>query len=125
VSVLDQYFSIILVVAGVFTMLPLVQFVAPANGLRLLYKLDLSEPAGRLFARHWGLMAACFGGLLVYAGSHPAVRAPIVLGAMIEKAGLVGLVLADWSQPHARGLRLACVFDAACTLIFAVWFLTS
>jgi len=121
---LNEHISIVLLVTGVVTALPLLQYLFPAPALRLLYKLSPPDPAGLLFARHWGLMAACFGGLLIYASSHPEVRAPIVVAAMIEKAGLVGVIAAAWNQPHARGLRLACVFDAACTLVYAFWFLT-
>jgi hypothetical protein len=122
---LNDHISTILIVTGVITALPLLQFIFPATALRLLYKLEVRDPAGLLFARHWGLMAACFGGLLIYGSSHAEVRGPIVLAAMLEKAGLVGVVLADWSRPHARGLRLACFFDAACTLIFAAWLFSS
>jgi hypothetical protein len=122
---LNEHISIVLLVTGIVTALPLLQFLFPALALRLLYKLDLRDPAGLLFARHWGLMAACFGGLLIYASAHAEVRAPIVLAAMLEKAGLAGVILADWSRPHARGLRLACVFDAACTVVFGAWLLSS
>jgi hypothetical protein len=122
---LNEHISIVLLVTGVVTALPLLQYFFPAPALRLLYKLEVPDPAGLLFARHWGLMAACFGGLLIYASAHAEVRVPVVLAAMLEKAGLVGLVLAGWSRPHTRGLRLACVFDAACALIFATWLFSS
>jgi hypothetical protein len=122
---LDKVFPTVLLVAGILTALPLLQVVLPTQGLRLLYKLELHEPAGALFARHWGLMAACFGGLLVFASGHPEARTPIVFAAMIEKAGLAILVFAAWTKPHARGLRLAAVFDAACTVLFAAWLLSA
>jgi hypothetical protein len=121
---LERVFPTVLLVTGVITALPLLQFVLPAQGLRLLYKLELQEPAGALFARHWGLMAACFGGLLVFASSHPGARAPIVFAAMIEKAALALLIFGAWTKPHVRGLRLAAVFDAACTVLFAAWLLS-
>jgi hypothetical protein len=118
---LDKNFATVLLVTGVITALPVVQFFLPGSVLRLMYKLELREPAGLLFARHWGLMAACFGALLIYAASHPEVRAPIVAAAMVEKAGLALVIFAAWSKPHARGMRLAGAFDAACALIFAAW----
>jgi hypothetical protein len=121
---LNEHISIVLMVTGVVTALPILQYLFPAAALKLLYKLSIPDPAGLLFAQHWGLMAACFGGLLIYASGHAEVRAPIVVAAMLEKAGLVGVIAAAWNQPHGRGLRLACVFDAACTVIYAVWLFT-
>jgi hypothetical protein len=122
---LARIFPTVLLVTGIVTALPILQFVLPAPALRLLYKLELPDPAGALFARHWGLMAACFGGLLVFASGHPEARAPIVFAAMIEKAGLAILIFAAWSKPHVRGMRLAGVFDAACTVLYGAWLLSA
>ena len=116
---------VILLVTGVVTALPVLQYFFPAKALKLLHHVVPGDPAGVLFARHWGLMAGCFGGLLIYAGIHPEVRAPIVAAATIEKAGLVLLIASAWNEPHARGLRLACIFDAACTVLYAVWLFTA
>ena len=118
---IDRHIATILLVAGVITALPLLQAIAPAPVLRLMYKVELRDPAGLLFARHWGLMAACFGGLMIYAAGHPQVRGPVVAAATMEKAGLALAIFAAWNQPHARGMRLAGAFDAACTVIFAAW----
>lgn len=108
---------------GVVTALPIVQFIAPRFGLKLLFKVEVHDPAGLLFARHWGLLAFTMGGLLLYAAGHPQARYPILLAAMIEKAGLVGLIAAEWNALHTRGLRLTLAFDAACSVIFAAWLL--
>jgi hypothetical protein len=121
---LNDHISIILLVTGIVTALPILQFLAPRPVIKLMYKLEIDDPAGLLFARHWGLMAACFGGLLIYASSHEEVRMPIVAAALLEKAGLVGVIGADWNQTHAKGLRLACVFDAICVILYAVWLLS-
>jgi hypothetical protein len=120
---LASHISVVLLVIGVITALPIVQFLFPALGLKLLYKLELRDEAGLFFARHWGLLAACFGGLLVYASSHPQAREPIVLAAMLEKAGLVGTIAADWTKTHTRGMRLAAAFDGACVVVFGAWLL--
>jgi EamA domain-containing membrane protein RarD len=121
---LNEHISIILLVTGIVTALPILQFFVPKPVIKLMYKVEIDDPAGLLFARHWGLMAACFGGLLIYASSHEEVRAPVVAAALLEKAGLVGAIAAAWNEPHAKGLRLACIFDAACTIVFAVWLLS-
>ena len=120
---LSRYFPQILLFTGAVTMLPLVQFLAPAPGLRLLYKLELTDEAGRLFAQHWGLLAAAIGALLLYASGHPELQQAAVAAALVEKAALAGLIFASWSRPFAKGLRLAAVFDTACSLVYAAWLL--
>lgn len=115
------WFTPVLYATGAVTALPLLQFLAPAPALRLLYKLELAEPAGRFFARHWGLLAASMGGLLLYAAAHPEVRGPVVVAALIEKAGVVATGFAVWNEPHGRGLRLATVFDSCCIVLYGAW----
>jgi hypothetical protein len=110
----------ILLVTGIVTALPVLQFIAPGPALRLLYKLELRGETELFFARHWGLLAGAIGGLLIYASGHPA---PIVVAAMLEKAGLVGLISAGWNQPHTRGMRLVFAFDLTCTLLYGAWLL--
>ncbi len=119
---LSRTMPMILLVTGIVTALPVLQFIAPAPALRLLYKLEIRDQAGVFFARHWGLLAAAMGGLLIYASGHPEVRAPIVLAAMLEKAGLVGLISAGWSQPHTRGMKLVFAFDLTCVAVYGAWF---
>ena len=76
--------STILLVTGLVTMLPLLQFLAPAAFLKLLNKIEIKDEAGLFFARHWGMMAFVVGGLLIYAAAHPEARLPIVCAALIE-----------------------------------------
>ncbi|MGE5047646.1 MAG: hypothetical protein ACM3PC_03675 [Deltaproteobacteria bacterium] len=120
---LASHIRALLLIAGVITALPILQFLFPALALRLLYKLDLRDEAGLFFARHWGLLAACFGGLLVFASGHAEAREPIVIAAMLEKAGLVGTIAADWKKLHTRGMRLVAAFDTACVAVFGAWLL--
>ena len=120
---LSSHISAILLVTGIVTALPVLQFLAPGPAIRLLYKLDLRDEAGLFFARHWGLLAAAMGGLLIYAAGHPEVRVPIVLAAMLEKAGLVGCIAAGWSKPFMRGMRLVFAFDLTCAVLYGLWLL--
>ena len=62
--------STILLITGLVTMLPLLQFLFPAAFLKLLNKIEIKDEAGLFFARHWGMMAFIVGGLLVYAAGH-------------------------------------------------------
>jgi len=117
---IEKHIKVILVVTGLITMLPGLQFFAPDFMLQQ-QSLLVSDDAGRLFARHWGLVVFCIGALLVYAGKHPIARRPIVTAGLIQKLGLVVLLLMNWSNPALQGLHLVAVFDAICVVLYAVY----
>ena len=118
---IDRYFAHILYVTGVITMLPVLQFLAPTAVLQLS-ALQVGDAAGLFHAQHWGLLAFCFGALLVYAARHPPLRRPIVMAAGLEKLGLCVLVVLGWSNPALQGLRPALVIDGLCVILYA-WYL--
>jgi len=121
--VLASHIGAVLAVTGVITAMPVVLFAAPAPWLRLLLKLELADRGALLIARHWGLLAFAMGALLVCAAGRPEVRAPVVLAALVEKAGFVALIASQWREPHTRGMRLAAAFDGACSTVYAAWLL--
>lgn len=118
----SRYFTHILYITGLLTMLPLAQFFAP--GLVLAQSgLQVGNALGLLHAQHWGLMAFCFGALLVYAARHPNHRKPIVLAAGVEKLGLVALIALGWSDPGLQGLHTVLWVDGVCVVLYATWWL--
>jgi hypothetical protein len=122
---LAEHIAVVLWVTGAFTATPILQFVAPRQVLARMYRIELTDEAGLFFARHWGLLAAAFGGLLMFAAGHPAVRAPIVVAALVEKAGIAAAFVAARQRPFARGLRLVAAFDTACVIVYAIWLATA
>lgn len=76
---------------------------------------------GGLLTRHWSLLAPSLGALLIYAAWHPELRVPLMLAAGIEKAGLVGLIIANWGRPYTARMRLIAVFDLAIVLAYAIY----
>lgn len=122
---LVEHFAAVLWVTGAFTMTPILQFIAPRAVLARLYRIELADEAGVLFARHWGLLAACFGGLLLFAAAHSELRPAVVTAALVEKAGIVLSVALVRRHPFARGLRLVVVFDSACVVVYAIWLATA
>jgi hypothetical protein len=121
--VLSQHIGAVLLVTGVITASPVLQFFAPGPGLKLLFKVEPPEGAGGFFARHWGLVVFAFGALLVYAGFHPEVRTPLLVVAIAEKLGLVALVAANWKEPWAAGFKLSAAFDSLCCLLYGLYLL--
>jgi len=123
--VLVEHFAAVLWVTGAITTVPVLQYFAPRQVLALMYRIELTDEPGLFLARHWGLLAACFGGLLMFAAAHPEVRPAVVAAALVEKAGIVVAFLLVRRCPFARGLRLAAVFDTVCVLLYATWLVTS
>lgn len=117
---LQRHFDKVLYVTGAVTLTPLLQYFLPAFNLGLS-GLVVGDDTGMLFARHWGLMAACFGALLVFAAARPHFRKPIVLAAMVEKLGLVVLIVMAWNSPSLAGMHVAALFDGVCVLLYAAY----
>ncbi|MDR3495666.1 MAG: hypothetical protein P4L82_13800 [Ancalomicrobiaceae bacterium] len=111
----------VLLVSGIFTLLPIVVFLLPTRGPRLLFGVDAPDGAGGLLTRHWSLLAPSLGALLIYAAWHPELRAPLMLAAGIEKAGLVGLIVADWKKPHTAGMRPIVIIDLVIVSAYAIY----
>ena len=102
--VVADHISAILTVTGGITALPIFQFFFPAQTLKLLSKLSISDECGIFFARHWGILAFSIGALLIYAGAHAEARAPIMQFALIEKSGWSRW----WRRTGAARLCKAC-----------------
>jgi hypothetical protein len=119
--IIADHIYIILLISGAFTMVPIVVFLLPTHGPKLLFGVDAPDGAGGLFTRHWSLLAPSLGALLIYAAWHPELRAPLMVAAGIEKAGLIGLILADWRKPHTARMRPILIFDLLIVLVYAVY----
>jgi len=119
---LERHIAKLLTITGAVSLTPLLQYFAPALNLQL-NGMALTDDTGLLFARHWGLMAACFGALLIYAARNATVRRPIMLAALVEKLGLVALIVLGWNTPALAGMHLAAVFDGACVVLYAAYLL--
>jgi hypothetical protein len=100
----------ILVVFGLYTACALPQFFAPRLLLaRVTFGAETSDGLTLLLARHWALLAALVGGLLVYSAYHPETRAPAIFIAAVEKLALAGLLFfGGWKRtPAATRLAVA------------------
>jgi hypothetical protein len=118
---ISEHISAILTITGAITALVVVQFFFPAKVLKLLNQIEIHDEAGLMFARHWGLLAFSMGALLIYAADHPQARAAIMLFALIEKVGLVALIVGHSKRPYTRGLRLTALFDSICSVLYATY----
>ena len=98
----------ILLVIGLYTAAALPQFFAPRLFLeKVTFGAVTADPLTLLLARHWGLLAALVGALLVYAAFHPEVRFVAMLIAAVEKLGLAALLFFGGWKRTAAATRLA------------------
>lgn len=102
-------------ISGVLTCGAAILFLAPTPVLNLL-GLVIDGDQALFFVRHWGLLIACLGGLLVYAAQRTALQVPAMLAATVEKLAFVLMVC---TTPAMAMLRPAAVMDAACVLLFS------
>lgn len=119
---IDKHFSKILIISGIITMLPIVMFFFPWAMLSM-FGLNVGREAGVPFTKHWGLLAFCFGALLVYSAKHVELRRPIVIAAAIEKIGLCVIIAMAWNEPSLQALRPILFVDGIIVLIYGVWLL--
>jgi len=85
---IGAHIELILIVTGALTAIVLLQFVAPAQVLRVTYGEAPTDEVSIALARHWGLLVFLVGALLIYAAFHASVRSPAMVVAAIEKAAL-------------------------------------
>lgn len=77
---------VLLAASGAATALVgLIAFIAPRPFLRLVLKVDAIDGATLFLVRHWGVLLAVIGALIVYAAYAPAARPAILAAAIIEK----------------------------------------
>ena len=84
---IGAHIELVLIVTGIITAIAVLQLIAPASVLRMIFG-EAPDELGLAVARHWGLLTFLIGALLVYAAFHPSVRGPATVVAVIEKAAL-------------------------------------
>jgi hypothetical protein len=121
--VIVKHFTKILYICGIITMLPILLFFIPWPMFSLT-GMNMSANTGILFAKHWGLMAACFGALLVYSAMHPELRRPVVIAAAIEKLGLCVIIAVGWNDPGFAAFHSTLFVDGFMVLLFGLYLLS-
>ncbi|MGA8099386.1 MAG: hypothetical protein WB810_12100 [Candidatus Cybelea sp.] len=110
----------ILIVTGALTALAGVGLAAPRLVVRAVFGTTLADAATVLVARHWSLLIALVGGLLIYAGFHTEARVPIMVAAIVEKLALGVLIVAS---PMRK--RLVTVAVAGADAVMALRYIIS
>jgi hypothetical protein len=119
-TMIGAHIELILIVTGALTAIALLQFIAPAPVLRMIYGETPTDEAGLAVARHWGLLTFLVGALLVYAAFHPSVRVPAMVIAVIEKAALSLGVFGTSLRTHPGAAAIA-AGDSLIALIYVLY----
>jgi hypothetical protein len=119
-TMIGAHIELILIVTGAITAIALVQFIAPAPVLRMIYGEAPTDEVGLAVARHWGLLISLVGALLIYAAFHPSVRGPVMVVAVIEKA-VLGLGVFGTSLRTHPAAAAAAAGDSLIALIYVLY----
>lgn len=109
----------ILIVTGLLTIGAIAFFLMPAAMLKLVFGVAETDLATRTIARHWGLLVALVGALLVLAGHHPEVRVPVMVVAATEKLAIATLVLSSTLRQRSLPLMIASS-DAVMAILYLI-----
>jgi hypothetical protein len=114
------HIDLILLITGLATAGVLVVFLAPATMIKMLFGQPLPGVLSLLIARHWGLLVALVGALLIYAAYHAEVRVPAMLMAIAEKVPFVlSLLMSPFrGRPAVLAMALA---DAGMSAVYLVY----
>jgi hypothetical protein len=112
----------VLIATGLLTAAAGIGVVAPRGFLTILLGMKTNDPTTILLARHWSLLLALVGGLLVYAGYSGEARVPIMVVAIIEKLTIATLVVT--SPLRRRLITVAAISADVVMALLYLFFLT-
>ena len=100
-------------------MTALASVVMPSAVLRRIFGVENPDVAARVLTRHWGLLVALVGALLVFAGYRPDIRIPAMVVGATEKLAIGAFVLAT---PLRRRVVLMMIAagDAVMAIIYLI-----
>jgi hypothetical protein len=113
-----NYVNIMLYVTGIFTASVGFIFFFPELLLEKMFKIKLGDQAAIFIARHWALLVGIVGLLIICSVHNPAIQPTILIAAIIEKAVIVLMILANFKKEFTKGFRLAAFIDAVCVVLY-------
>jgi hypothetical protein len=92
----------------------------PQSFLQLTFGVKNSEGLTVFFVRHWGVLVFVIGALIIYSARDPAVRAPVLAAAAIEKFAVVVLT---FFGPVRRtiGMTAIAITDGVVAILYVAY----
>ncbi len=117
---LTSSFGLIIAASGVITAAGgLAALLAPHLFLRFGLGVESPQSSMVFLARHWGVLIAVVGALIVYCVGAPAIRTPVLVAAAVEKFA-VGLLIFLGSVRRTKLITAAVIADG----LFAILYVT-
>jgi hypothetical protein len=110
--------GLILVASGVITAgAGLAALLSPHLFLRLGFGVESPHNSTVFLVRHWGVLIAVVGALIVYSAGDAAVRTPVLIAAAVEKIAL-GLLLFRGSVKPTSIIKAAAIGDCLLAILY-------
>jgi hypothetical protein len=117
----DLTFRPFFVLTGIVTALGALDAFWPRWTVEKVEKIDFVRDY-TIILQHWGIMLGLTGVFMIVAAYRADWRKPVLMYSACEKAFIVYLVVANVSQPYARGLWAGAVMDATVVFYTVIYF---
>src|SRR5215470_5919291 len=111
----------ILVASGIITACAgLAALLSPHLFLRLAFGVESPISELVFFVRHWGVLIFVVGALIVYSAYAPAIRAPVLVAAAVEKFA-IGLLTFFGPMKPTRAMTAIAIGDGAFAILYVAY----
>jgi hypothetical protein len=109
------------VLTGIGTSLAGLYALWPRWAVETLGKLTFVQDY-TVFVQHWGIMVGLMGVFMIVAEFNVKWRKPILVYSLLERSFMVPLVVMNFIQTSAQGLKAAAAMDAPVVLYTILYF---
>ena len=120
---IHENISTILYIVAAITSVVSLQFFFPRFYAEKILKIDIPKGAPTFYFAHWGILVLCLCILMVYAADIEAMRTPVILVVLLEKALLAAWVWVEIKKPYTKQLIPAAAFDTVVSVVFVAYLL--
>jgi len=111
----------ILIASGVITAgAGLAALLSPHLFLRLGFEVESPASSTVFFVRHWGVLIAAVGALIVYSAYAPAVRTPVLVAAAFEKFA-IGFLVFFGPMKRTSVMTLLAIGDGVFAILYVAY----
>jgi hypothetical protein len=104
---LAEHIQWILILTGALTAGAAATALVPRPALGFVFGESPTGAVTLLFVRHWGLVVAGVGVLLVWSAFSPSLREPVLIFASVEKIALALPILMSSLRQHRVAMAIA------------------
>jgi hypothetical protein len=106
-----KYMHWIMLISGALTATMIQAAISPEGSIQAYFGAQVTDPAGQLVVRNWGILIGLMGAMLIYGAFSPSNRPLILLVAGTSKLAFIALVLSHGARNRTRA-AIECVTPA-------------